>query len=117
MPRSNRYPAPSAPRDGLRLSARCALHSGASMSTDTSITALSTGLPKHHLDKRAGKLAAEIAAGGDPDELLSDNQLAELSGLSIQWFQIGRVRGYAPPFIRLSPRRIRTRRSDYVAWL
>jgi hypothetical protein len=91
------------------------------MPTDTAITPLDTGQStaprRHHIDKRAGALAAEIAAGGDPDELLSDSQLAELSGLSVQFFQIGRVKGYAPLFIRLSPRRVRTRRRDYVAWL
>lgn len=89
------------------------------MPTDTSIPALNAGqIPQRfHIDKRADRLAAEIAAGGDPDELLSDSQLAELSGMSIQWFQIGRVKGYAPPFIRLSPRRVRTRRADYVRWL
>jgi predicted DNA-binding transcriptional regulator AlpA len=70
-----------------------------------------------HIDRRADKLAAEIAAGGDPDELLSDSQLSELTGLSVQWFQIARVRGFGPPFVRLSPRRVRTRRADYVAWL
>src|SRR5260370_88018 len=71
------------------------------MPTDTSPPALDTGQEtpprRHHIDKRAGALAAEIAAGGDPDELLSDSQLAELSGLSVQFFQIGRVKGYAPP--------------------
>ncbi len=91
------------------------------MPTDTSTLALDTGQStaprRHHIDKRAGALAAEIAAGGDPDELLSDSQLAELSGLSVQFFQIGRVKGYAPPFIRLSPRRVRTRRRDYTRWL
>src|SRR5216683_1390383 len=91
------------------------------MPTDASILALDTGQGtsprRHHIDNRAGALAADIAAGGDPDELLSDSQLAELSGLSVQFFQIGRVKGYSPPFIRLSPRRVRTRRSDYVRWL
>jgi predicted DNA-binding transcriptional regulator AlpA len=72
---------------------------------------------RHHIDRRAGKLAAEIAAGGDPDQLLSDHELSELTGLSRQWFTVARVRGFAPPFVRLSPRVVRTRRSDYVAWL
>lgn len=81
-------------------------------------TALHTAGPrKLHLDKRADKLAADIAAGGDPDELLSDRQLAQLTGYSVQWFQIARCKGFAPPYVRLSPRRVRTRRSDYVRWL
>jgi predicted DNA-binding transcriptional regulator AlpA len=71
----------------------------------------------HHIDRRAGKLAAEIAAGGDPDELLSAKELAELADMSVQFFDIGRIRGYGPRFVRLSPRRIRYRRADFVEWL
>jgi predicted DNA-binding transcriptional regulator AlpA len=86
--------------------------------TETSAVALDTATPRSfHLDRRAGRLAGEIAAGGDPDELLSDSQLAELTGYSVVWFQVARCKGYAPPFVRLSPRRVRTRRSDYVQWL
>lgn len=72
---------------------------------------------RHHIDQRAAKLADEIERGGDPDELLSDSDLHELTGLSLVWFRIGRVKGYAPPFVRLAPRVVRTRRADYVAWL
>ena len=35
----------------------------------------------HYIDKRAAKVATEIAAGGDPDELLSTSELAEITGL------------------------------------
>jgi predicted DNA-binding transcriptional regulator AlpA len=72
---------------------------------------------RHHIDQRAARLADEIQAGGDPDQLLSDNDLHELTGLSTAWFRIGRTKGYAPPFVRLSPRVVMTKRSDYVAWL
>ena len=70
----------------------------------------------YHIDRRAGRLAADIAAG-DPDELLSTRQIALLSGLSEQWFEIARGKGLGPPFIRMSARRIRYRRDSYVAWL
>jgi predicted DNA-binding transcriptional regulator AlpA len=66
----------------------------------------------YHIDR----LAADIAAG-DPDELLSTRQIALLSGLSEQWFEIARGKGLGPPFVRMSARRIRYRRDDYVAWL
>jgi predicted DNA-binding transcriptional regulator AlpA len=85
---------------------------------ETAAVTSTAAIPKSfHIDRRAGRLAAEIAAGGDPDELLSDSQLAELTGMSVVWFQIARSRGYGPPFVRLSPRRVRTKRSAYVAWL
>jgi predicted DNA-binding transcriptional regulator AlpA len=93
------------------------------MSTDTSIYALATADPgrgqrTHHLDRRAGKIAVEIAAAsGDLDELLSTRQLAQLTGLSEQFFEIGRCRNYGPNFTRLSTRRIRYRRSDVLRWL
>ena len=71
----------------------------------------------HYIDKRAAKVATEIAAGGDPDELLSTSELAEITGLSTQFYEIGRVNGYGPKFVRLSPRRVRYRRADVLAWL
>jgi predicted DNA-binding transcriptional regulator AlpA len=72
---------------------------------------------KHYIDKRAHKVAAEISACGEPDNLLSTNDVADLCGMSIQFFEIGRVRGYGPRFVRLTPRRVRYRRSDVIAWL
>ena len=60
---------------------------------------------RHHLDKRAADLAAQGV--GDPDDLLSTSDLAEWLGVSIQWVEIGRSKGWSPPFIKLSPRRIR----------
>jgi predicted DNA-binding transcriptional regulator AlpA len=79
---------------------------------------LTTGGPQsHHLDKRASDIAARIDGGGDKDELLSTEQTATLLGVSRQWLEIGRTRGYGVPFVRLSPRRVRYRRSDVIAWL
>jgi predicted DNA-binding transcriptional regulator AlpA len=79
---------------------------------------LSAAAPQsHHLDKRASDIAERIAEGGDQDELLSTKQTATLLGVSQQWLEIGRTRGYGVPFVRLSPRRVRYRRSDVIAWL
>ncbi|HUS96770.1 MAG TPA: helix-turn-helix domain-containing protein, partial [Hyphomicrobiaceae bacterium] len=50
-------------------------------------------------------------------ELLSTPQLAEWLGVSTQWLEIGRSRGYGPPFIRMSPKRVRYRRGDVLDWL
>jgi predicted DNA-binding transcriptional regulator AlpA len=68
----------------------------------------------HHLDKRAGELAA---GDGDDDELLSSRQLADWLGVSVQWVEIGRTRGYGPPFLRLGPRMVRYRRGPVRKWL
>jgi hypothetical protein len=38
-------------------------------------------------------------------------------GLSPQWCEIGRSKGWGPVFVRIGPRRIRYRRGDVVAWL
>src|SRR5947209_7167432 len=72
---------------------------------------------KHHLDRNAAALAETIAAGGDPDDCFTDTRLAGMLDVTIQWCQIGRLKGYGPKFIRLSPRIVRTRRDDLVAWL
>jgi hypothetical protein len=69
----------------------------------------------HHLDKAAWDL---IEAGrGDPDDLLTTPAVAEWLQVSTQWLEVGRVRGYGPPFIRLSPSRVRYRRGGVVSWL
>ena len=71
---------------------------------------------KHHLDRRAGEIAAKASAG-DPDDLLTTSEVAEWLGISTQWLEIGRSRGYSPDFLRLSPRRVRYRRGDVIRWL
>lgn len=76
----------------------------------------SDDIPKsHHIDARAAELAAQ--ATPYEDDLLSTTQVAAWLDLSVQFLEIGRVRGYGPKFLRLSPRRIRYRRSDVLNWL
>ena len=73
--------------------------------------------PKHlHLDRRAARLAAE-GADARPDDLLTTKAVAAWFGVSVSWLEIGRSKGYGPPFIRVAPRRIRYRRSSVLAWL
>ena len=67
-----------------------------------------------HLDKRAASIAA---ASPDDDDLLSTNETALWLGVSIQWLEIGRNKGYGPPFERLGPKTIRYRRDKVRAWL
>jgi predicted DNA-binding transcriptional regulator AlpA len=68
----------------------------------------------HHLDRRAGKLADEP---GDNDDLLKTRELAAWLGVSEQWLEIGRVRNYGPPFIKIDPRMIRYPRGRVRRWL
>lgn len=71
---------------------------------------------KHHLDRRTASLIEAGRDGGD-DDLLSTRDVADWLGVSDQWLEIGRCKGYGPPFVRISPRRIRYRRGAVIAFL
>ena len=70
---------------------------------------------RHHLDRRAHTLVEQ--GGGHPDDLLPTRSTAAWLGVSTQWLEIGRHRGYGPKFRRIGPRRIRYMRADILAWL
>lgn len=70
---------------------------------------------RHHIDRRAADLLAE--ATGDMTDLLTTSELSEWTGLSTQFFEIGRSRGFGPKFVRLSTRRVRYLRSSIMDWL
>lgn len=76
---------------------------------------------RHHpkfllLDRRAQYIAGQ-GIGADPDMLLVTKQLAEWLGVPVQWLEIGRSKGYGPPFRRLGTRAIRYRVGDILRWL
>jgi hypothetical protein len=71
---------------------------------------------RHNLDKRALDLI-EIAGEGSDDELLNTVRTAVWLGVSPEWLEIGRGRGWGPPFLRLSPRRVRYHRGTVKRWL
>jgi predicted DNA-binding transcriptional regulator AlpA len=82
---------------------------------DDPMPALKKPLPKsHHIDRRADRVDV---AGGNDDDLLTTGQISEWFGLSHQWFELGRVRGYGPKFVRTGPSTIRYRRGDARQWL
>ena len=87
------------------------------MTETSAIAPLSAEPRRHHLDRRASDLAAAGAAAGDPDDLLTTSEVAEWLGLSTPWLEIGRCKDYGPRYVRLSPRRVRYRRADVLAWL
>jgi hypothetical protein len=71
---------------------------------------------RHHLDRRADEIV-EAAADKAADDLLTTPAVADWLKVSTQWLEIGRSKGWGPPFIRLSTRRVRYRRADVLAWL
>ena len=71
---------------------------------------------RHHIDRRATDLVA-ASSSRDPDDLLSTQQVAGWIGVSEQFLEIGRHRGYGPKFVKVSPRRVRYRRGDVLSWL
>lgn len=73
-------------------------------------------IPKmHQLDRRADEIAARSA--GDANDLLSTRETAAWLRVSTQFLEIGRSKGYGPPFRRLAPQVICYRRGDVLAWL
>jgi predicted DNA-binding transcriptional regulator AlpA len=70
---------------------------------------------RHHLDKRAGRLADQ--APGGPDDLLDTRELADWLGVSTLWCEQGRAKGYGPRFMKLSPKMVRYKRADVIRWL
>lgn len=53
-----------------------------------------------HIDKRAGDVIA--ASSGGADDLLDTEAVAKWIGVSTQFLEIGRSRGYGPEFMRLA---------------
>jgi len=54
----------------------------------------------------------------DPkDGLINEKQAAEYLGYTVRALQNWRVRGGGPKFVRVSPRSIRYRRRDLIAWV
>src|SRR5438477_7707224 len=71
---------------------------------------------KHHIDRRAIAVIEEATLRSD-DELMPTPNCAIWLGVSDQWLEIGRTKGWGPPFVKLSPRRVRYRVGDVKRWL
>lgn len=69
-----------------------------------------------HLDKRAEMLIACAPEGSD-DELLTTKQVASWFGTSPQWLELGRIKGYGPPYLKIAPGMIRYKRGTTKEWL
>jgi predicted DNA-binding transcriptional regulator AlpA len=70
---------------------------------------------KFHIDKRADQIVATTV--GDDDDLLDTRDTAKWLGVSEQWLEIRRHHGGGPKFVQLSPRQIKYRRKEVLAWL
>ena len=51
----------------------------------------------HHLDRRLKQIVA-LDTDNDDDKLLTTEQVAEWFGVSTQWLEIGRSKGWRPPY-------------------
>ena len=58
------------------------------------------------------------AAAADPDQLMTTQEVAELTSLSVGYFEIGRCKGdvILPPHYKIG-RRVMYKRGDVLAWL
>jgi predicted DNA-binding transcriptional regulator AlpA len=52
-----------------------------------------------------------------PDQLVSSQDLSELTQLSQRFWEARRISGDTPPYIRISKRAVRYRWGDVVEWL
>ncbi|WP_369722913.1 helix-turn-helix transcriptional regulator [Bradyrhizobium sp. LLZ17] len=71
-------------------------------------------LGKLLIDRRAHRL---VNADFHREEILTTKELAAWLGVSVQFLEIGRTRGYGPEFKRLTDKIIRYRVGDVIDWL
>jgi hypothetical protein len=69
-----------------------------------------------HLDRRVEAIIAATGEGSD-DDLLTTLQVANWLGTSPQWVELGRAKGYGPPFVRIAPQVVRYQRRAVLEWL
>jgi predicted DNA-binding transcriptional regulator AlpA len=71
---------------------------------------------KLHIDKRADAIVDNTDVGR-ADEMLSTVEVAAWLGMSTQWLEGARFRGFGPKYMNLGPRMVRYRRGDIIEWL
>lgn len=70
-----------------------------------------------HIDRRASKILASADPVTDDDVILDTKTVADWLGVSVQFLEIGRSKGYGPRFVRVSSRRVGYLRRDVRSWL
>jgi hypothetical protein len=71
------------------------------------------------LKKLSARLRQLAVQQGADDDLLDTREVADWLGVSITWLEKGRSarRPYGPPFLRLSPSKVRYERKAVKGWL
>jgi hypothetical protein len=68
-------------------------------------TKKSSDIKRHAIDRRAGRLADEIEANGQPDDIFITATLALLTDMSPEFYEVGRTTGpsggYGPQFLKV----------------
>ena len=72
--------------------------------------------PDACISTKVDSLITSTPEGAD-DDLLTTQQIAGWFGTSQQWVELGRAKGYGPPYVKLAPGIIRYKRSVVVEWL
>jgi hypothetical protein len=72
---------------------------------------------RHHIDRRATQIMALPEGQGNPDDILTTQQVADWLGCSVVWLEIGRHRGYGPKFMKFAANMVRYRRDAVRDWL
>jgi hypothetical protein len=66
------------------------------------------------IDRRTHRL---VDVNFGPEETRSTKEVAAWLGVSVQFLEIGRTRGYGPKFVRIPKRFVRYRAGDVLDWL
>jgi hypothetical protein len=80
---------------------------------------LRTAAPKTQRRKinKTAEIKINDAPPGADDALLDTASVAVWLGLSTQWLEIARHRGYGPPYVRVTSRLVRYRKGDVIEYL
>jgi hypothetical protein len=71
---------------------------------------------RRRIDRTADTAIAQ-APPGDDNTLLTTAGVAEWLGVSTQWLELGRCKGFGPPYVKVTSRLVRYRRGDVVEYL
>jgi hypothetical protein len=69
---------------------------------------------RHNIDRRADRVLADMATIAD-DTLLTTPEVARWFDVSTYWLEIGRHKGWGPPFKKLGKRLVRLKQKKELA--
>jgi hypothetical protein len=77
---------------------------------------LRRNLSRRHDDESSNAIVDRVMAA-DCDALLSTPDAAVFLDISPQWLELARHGGYGPAYIKVTPRLVRYRKRDLIAYL